>query len=199
MDGKVIKLSLHLELIFGIVGICYLEREEVMGQILLILSLQLVYVPVLTLRTIMLVKGRTVIAGALGTVETLIYIFALGVVFRDLTTLGMVVYAIGFGLGILIGGFIERKLAIGYNMIQVHTQEFPAELIQVIRDNGFGVTHYQGQGRDGIRYRLDVLAARTRMKVLRNLVEEYEPKAFLVAFDSVDFKGGYMLKGLKRL
>ncbi|VWX36231.1 conserved hypothetical protein [Exiguobacterium oxidotolerans] len=158
--------------------------------------MQLIYVPVLTLRTIMLVKGRTVIAGVFGTVETLIYIFALGVVFRDLTTLGMVVYALGFGLGILIGGFVERKLAIGYNMIQVHTQEFPAELIQVIRDNGFGVTHYQGQGRDGVRYRLDVLAART--KVLRGLVEEYEPKAFLVAFDSVDFKGGYMLKGLKR-
>lgn len=169
-----------------------------MGQIFLILLLQLIYVPVLTHRTIMLVKGRTVIAGVFGTVETLIYIFALGVVFRDLTTLGMVVYALGFGLGILIGGFVERKLAIGYNMIQVHTQEFPAELIQVIRDNGFGVTHYQGQGRDGVRYRLDVLAARTRMKVLRGLVEEYEPKAFLVAFDSVDFKGGYMLKGLKR-
>ncbi len=31
-----------------------------MGQILLILLLQLIYVPVLTLRTIMLVKGRTV-------------------------------------------------------------------------------------------------------------------------------------------
>jgi uncharacterized protein YebE (UPF0316 family) len=83
-------------------------------------------------------------------------------------------------------------------MIQVHTKEFTAELIQVIRENGFGVTHYQGQGRDGVRYRLDVLVARTRMKVLRNLVEVYKPKAFLVAFDSVDFKGGYMLKGLQR-
>ncbi len=169
-----------------------------MGQILLILVLQLVYVPVLTLRTIMLVKGKTMIAGLFGTLETLIYIFALGIVFQDLTTIGMVVYAVGFGLGILVGGYVERKLAIGYNMIQVHTQEFPAELIQKMRDSGYGVTHYQGQGRDGIRYRLDVLAARTRMKDLREMVEAHEPKAFLVAFDPIDFKGGYMMKGLRR-
>jgi uncharacterized protein YebE (UPF0316 family) len=169
-----------------------------MGQILLILLLQLLYVPVLTLRTIMLVKGKTMIAGLFGTLETLIYIFALGIVFQDLTTLGMIVYAVGFGLGILLGGYVERKLAIGYNMIQVHTQEFPAELIQKMRDSGYGVTHYQGQGRDGVRYRLDVLAARTRMKDLRQMVEEYEPKAFLVAFDPIDFKGGYMMKGLRR-
>ncbi|MFY9944643.1 MAG: DUF2179 domain-containing protein, partial [Exiguobacterium chiriqhucha] len=71
-------------------------------------------------------------------------------------------------------------------------------LIQKMRDSGYGVTHYQGQGRDGIRYRLDVLAARTRMKDLRQMVEEYEPKAFLVAFDPIDFKGGYMMKGLRR-
>ncbi|MCT4785288.1 DUF2179 domain-containing protein [Exiguobacterium aestuarii] len=169
-----------------------------MGQILLILLLQLIYVPVLTLRTIMLVKGKTVIAGLFGTLETLIYIFALGIVFQDLTTLGMIVYAVGFGLGILLGGYVERKLAIGYNMIQVHTKEYPAELIQQMRDNGYGVTHYQGQGRDGVRYRLDVLAARTRMKELRDLVEKHEPKAFLVAFDPIDFKGGYMMKGLRR-
>jgi len=95
-----------------------------MLNIILILVLQLVYVPILTLRTIFLVKNMTVIAAFLGFAEALIYVFGLSLVFSgDQGPLAMLVYALGFGLGILIGGAGENKLAIGYNSFQVNLEK----------------------------------------------------------------------------
>ena len=109
-----------------------------MINILLILVLQLIYVPLLTLRTIFLVKNMTVIASLLGFAEALIYVFGLSLVFSgDQGPLAMVVYAVGFGLGILIGGAVENKLAFGYNNFSVNLLNKNTDLIGHLRNEGF--------------------------------------------------------------
>ena len=78
-----------------------------MKEIILILLLQLAYVPLYTLRTIFLVKNITMLAALIGIVEMLIYVFGLSLVFSgDQGFLAMVVYAVGFGIGIIIGTWI---------------------------------------------------------------------------------------------
>ena len=95
-----------------------------MKEILLILVLQLVYVPLLTLRTIFLVKNITSLAAIIGIAEMFIYVFGLSLVFSgDQSTLAMVVYAVGFGLGMFLGTRIEQKLAIGF-MISYEPKSF---------------------------------------------------------------------------
>jgi len=79
-----------------------------MREIILILLLQLVYVPILTLRTIFLVKNMSVKASCMGFLESLIYVFGLSLVFSgDRSTLSMFIYAAGFGIGIFVGGLVE--------------------------------------------------------------------------------------------
>ena len=71
-----------------------------MLQALIIFLAQLLFVPVLTLRTIMMVKGMKEKAAALGMLEGVIYVIALGIVFSDLSNyLNMASYAISFGVG----------------------------------------------------------------------------------------------------
>lgn len=83
----------------------------------------------------------TGIAALLGFIESLIYVFGLSIVFSgEKEPVTLIVYAVGFGVGILIGGAIENKLAIGYNNIMVNVVEKNAELINYLRDEGFGVT-----------------------------------------------------------
>ena len=114
-----------------------------MTNILLILLLQLIYVPLLTLRTIFLVKNITFLAALFGILEMLIYVFGLSLVFGgDQSLLAMVVYAVGFGLGIFLGTRIENKLAIGYVYITINTQNKNQELIDTIRAHGFALTTY---------------------------------------------------------
>ncbi|MCC5911063.1 MAG: DUF2179 domain-containing protein [Clostridiaceae bacterium] len=171
-----------------------------MEEIILILLLQLIYVPIFTLRTIFLVKNMTLIASFLGVMEALVYVFGLSLVFSgDTGTVALVVYAVGFGAGMLIGGAIENKLAIGYNNLAVNLMDKNMELINHLRDEGFGVTVYEGEGRDSKRYRLDILTKRSREDELLQRIEEYEPRAFIISYEARRFKGGFLVNSMKKV
>lgn len=170
-----------------------------MTNIILILLLQLIYVPLLTLRTIFLVKNMTVIASLLGFAEALVYVFGLSLVFSgEQGPLAMLVYALGFGLGIVIGGLIENKLAIGYNNFAVNLMDKNTDLIDHLRNEGFGVTIYEGEGRDSKRYKLDILTKRNREEELLDLIDKYEPKSFIVSYEPRRFKGGFLVTTMKK-
>lgn len=170
-----------------------------MINIILILVLQLIYVPLLTLRTIFLVKNMTIIASLLGFAEALIYVFGLSLVFSgDQGPLAMLVYALGFGLGILVGGVIENKLAIGYNNFEVNLIEKNTDLINHLRNEGFGVTVYEGEGKNSKRYRLDILTKRNREEELLDLIDEYDPKSFIVSYEPRRFRGGFLVNSMKK-
>ncbi len=170
-----------------------------MINIILILLLQLIYVPLLTLRTLFLVKNMTIVAAFLGFAEALIYVSGLALVFSgDQGPLAMLVYAVGFGLGILIGGAIENKLAIGYNSFEVNLMNRNIGLIDHLRNEGFGVTVYEGEGRDSKRYRLDILTRRNREEELLNLIDEYEPNSFIVSYEPRRFQGGFLINSMKK-
>ncbi|WP_409304444.1 DUF2179 domain-containing protein [Peribacillus sp. SCS-155] len=170
-----------------------------MKEILLILLLQLMYVPLLTLRTIFLVKNITLLASILGIFEMLIYVFGLSLVFSgDQSLLAMIVYAVGFGLGIILGTKIEQKLAIGYINVTVNTQEKNKALLDTLRNDGFGVTLYIGEGRDSNRYRMEILTKRNREDELIATVEKFEPKAFIMSYEPRRFKGGFLLDRMKK-
>ncbi|MBT2733645.1 DUF2179 domain-containing protein [Neobacillus sp. C211] len=169
-----------------------------MKEILLILLLQLIYVPIYTLRTIFLVKNITVLASILGIAEMLIYVFGLSLVFGgDQSFVSMVVYAVGFGLGIILGTKLEQKIAIGFINVTVNTQEKNSNLIDTLRQNGFGVTLYTGEGRDSERYRMEILTKRNRENELIATVEMFEPRAFIISYEPRRFKGGFLLDRLR--
>ncbi|MFJ8238042.1 DUF2179 domain-containing protein [Ureibacillus sp. NPDC094379] len=171
-----------------------------MLNILLILVLQLVYVPLLTLRTIFLVKNLTFLAAVFGILEMLIYVFGLSLVFNgDQSLLAMVVYAVGFGLGMFLGTKIENKLAIGYVYVTINTQNKNQGLIDTLRQNGFAITTYIGEGRDSDRYKYEILAKRNREKELFQLVESIEPKAFIISYEPKSFKGGFLVDRMRKM
>ncbi|MBF7097518.1 DUF2179 domain-containing protein [Alkalibacter mobilis] len=170
-----------------------------MKEIILILVMQLVYVPVFTLRTLFLVKNMIAVASVLGFVEALVYVFGLSLVFTgDQTTLAMIVYAVGFGVGILLGGYIENKLAIGYHSFTVNLLNRDQELIDRLREEGFGVTIYQGEGRDSLRYKLEILTKRSREDELVSIIHDFEPGAFIISYEPRKFKGGFMVSTMKK-
>lgn len=163
-----------------------------MQEILIILALQLIYVPIVTLRTMMMIKGKTRLASILATADVFIYVTALGVILKDPSFAGIVTYAVGFGIGIGIGSYMEGKLAIGHRLVQIHVAKYPEAFMEVLREKGFGLTYYKGEGLNGETYRVDVLAPRHRMKELKTCLQKEEPEAFLIALEPVDFHGGYM-------
>ncbi len=168
-----------------------------MTEMMMILVVQLIYVPIYTLRTIFLFKNKNILAAILGLIEALINVFGLSLVFTgDTGFMGMFVYAVGYGLGILVGTLVERKLAIGYNSFIVNLLNKDTGILKELREKGFGVTVYTGEGRDGKRYRLDILAQRKREEELIKLIESYEPEAFIVSYEVRKLKGGFLVQSM---
>ncbi len=166
-----------------------------MNKLLLIVLIQLIYVPLLTLRTIFMVKNIKYAAMVFGFLESLTYVFGLAVVLKgDSSVVEMVVYALGFALGLFAGILIEGKMAIGYTSIHVTLNHSNDDLIEDLRSQGYGVTLYVGKGKLGTRYRLDILTQRKRENELKNFVLSKEPSAFIIAYETKSFKGGYLIK-----
>lgn len=167
-----------------------------MIKVLGIFILQIIYVPLLTLRTTFVVKGKKVQASFFALLEAIIYIVSLGIVFSDLTNLyNIFAYIIGYALGIYIGGCIEEKLALGYRCMHVNLQNPNPKLVEYLRSIKFGVTCFTGEGRNlEKRYRLEIVSHRKREQELINIIKSQEPNAFIVSYEPTQFKGGYIIK-----
>lgn len=170
-----------------------------MKDIILIILLQLVYVPMLALRTISMVKKLKVLTAFFGFLESIVYVFGLAIVLTgDQTIVAMLVYAIGFSLGLIVGIYIENKIAIGFTSVMVNIKDMNMDLITTLRQRGFGVTIFEGQGKDSQRYRLDILTKRTREIELYSIIDTFEPAAFVMSNEPTRFKGGYMEVMMKK-
>ncbi|TSB46579.1 DUF2179 domain-containing protein [Alkalicoccobacillus porphyridii] len=170
-----------------------------MMSAIIVFIVQLAYVPILTLRTIMMVKGLKERAAFMGLLEGIVYVVALGLVFSDLSNYyNMIAYALGFAAGLYVGAIIEEKLAIGYVTFEVNIPNRNQELIDRLRELGFSVSTSAVEGMTSTRYQLDCTARRDREKEFIRVVTEYEPAAFIVSFEPRSFKGGYITKAMKR-
>lgn len=167
-----------------------------MIKVLGIFVLQIIYVPLLTLRTTFVVKGKKVQASFFALLEAIIYIVSLGIVFSDLTNLyNIFAYIIGYALGIYIGGCVEEKLALGYRCVHVNLLESNEELTNYLRSLNFGVTCFIGEGRNcEKRYRLEIVSHRSREQELIKIIKNTVPNAFIVSYEPTQFKGGYIIK-----
>ncbi|MFD1039718.1 DUF5698 domain-containing protein [Virgibacillus byunsanensis] len=170
-----------------------------MYDIMRIFLLQIVLVPILSLRIIFVVKNVIFLATIFGFLEALIYVFGLSIVLSgDQNIAEMLVYAFGFGIGIYIGGLVEDKLSIGYTTLTVNLINKNTELVEKLRNEGFGVTVFEGTGMDGIRYQLQILTSRSLEEKLMEMIEHDEPHAFIISYEPRKFKGGYLLKAMKK-
>ncbi|WNF38976.1 DUF2179 domain-containing protein [Bacillaceae bacterium IKA-2] len=170
-----------------------------MIQALIILIAQLLYVPILTMRTILVVKGLKKQASIMGVLEGFIYVLAIGLVFSDLSNyMNMVAYAVGFGLGVYLGGMLEEKLAIGYVTIEANIPNKNLALVSKLREVGFSVSTDEVEGMNSTRYLFFCTARRDRESEFYDLICEYEPTAFVASYEPRNFRGGYITKGMKK-
>lgn len=161
---------------------------------LLIFAARVVDVSLGTVRTIMLVRGKRLVATVIGFFEVLIFITVLQKVLGSLDAwYGFVAYAGGFATGNYVGSMIEEKLAIGFLTVQVVSMNCPYAIVQKLRNMGFGVTVIQGQGREGDRLILQTYLRRKDLNKIISSIDELDPKAFITVMDAKSLKGGFGL------
>lgn len=146
----------------------------------------------MTVRMLLLVRGRRALAAAISFFEILLFVFALGLVMQNLDNIfNILAYAGGFACGCLVGGVVEEKLALGYESVQIIPGLRPAGvLVNELRENGFGVTVVEGMGRLGPRNILFMSVKRKALGPLMKLIGDRDPDAFVTVFETKKVKGG---------
>lgn len=144
-----------------------------------------------TTRMILVVRGRKVAAASIGFFETIIYVMALQKVFQTLDNpINLIVYGLAFSVGNIVGIFIEEKMAMGYLTVQIISMVNPLELCEKLREEGYGVTVITGEGREGLRYILQIILLRKKLPKLQSILEQWDPNAFSIVLDARTTKGG---------
>lgn len=91
-----------------------------------------------------------------------------------------VFYIFGFAFGNVAGIMIEKWLAFGDIVIRVISREHPLLLAQGLRQAGFKVTTFQGEGMSGPVVELYMICRRRKQNEIIGLVHQAEPDAFYV-------------------
>jgi uncharacterized protein YebE (UPF0316 family) len=178
-------------------GFLMLENSYVMVAIILIINI--VYVSFFTIRMILTLKGQRYLAAGLSTVEVVIYVVGLGLVLENLNEIqNLIAYAVGYGIGVIVGMKIEEKLALGYITINVITKEYDLDLPKALREKGYGVTDWAAHGLEGDRLAMQILTPRKYELKLYQTIKELDPKAFIIAFEPKAIHGGFWVKSVKR-
>jgi len=166
---------------------------ENLGGFLFIFFARLLDVSMMTIRTLLVVRGKRLAAALIGFVEISIYIIALGQVFKNLDNwVSILAYSTGFAVGNYVGSYIEEKLAMGFLNIQIISKKCPDQLTEALRAAGFGVTVVEGQGRVGIRKILYVIAKRKDFSIILDKVLAADAEAFVTALDARSIRGGFI-------
>ncbi len=133
-----------------------------------------------TLRTVSIVQGRTKMAFSLGFVEISLWLIVISAVVNKITTnplLGFF-YALGFSTGNIVGIALEKKLAFGYLILKIISRNDGRELAASIREAGYGVTVFQGEGMNGPVLELCVVCRRKDLPEILPYVTDFDPEAF---------------------
>jgi len=175
------------------------EGDDLVTTILIILAIQLTYVSFFTVRMILTFKGLKYYAAMISMFEVGIYISGLHLVLNDLGQWqNLAAYCVGYGLGVLMGSKIEEWLALGYITVMVITQRANHYLPELLRMQGYGVTSWIAEGRDGERTVMQILTKRKNQTRLYDFVSQHDKGAFLMTHEARHFKGGFWTKVTKK-
>lgn len=159
-----------------------------------IFIVNILYVTIYTVRLLLTMKGYRYLAALSSVFEMIIYVVALSLVLDNLNNIANVLaYAVGFGVGIIVGMKIEERIALGYITVNVITKEYNLDLPNQIRDLGYGVTSWLASGRDGERMMLEILTQRKNERKLYKHIIEIDNGAFIVSSEPKQIHGGFGL------
>ncbi len=135
-----------------------------------------------TMRTISLVHGRAVLAVVLGFFEVLVWISVVSQVISEVKTnpVLLLAYAGGFAAGNGIGIALERKIAMGTQVVRIISQHAGPVIAAKIREIGQAVTTFVGEGRDGPVTLIYVTCPRRRVEQILSTAMLLDPQLFYV-------------------
>jgi uncharacterized protein YebE (UPF0316 family) len=157
---------------------------------LLILVAGFIDVALGTSRFLMVTAGYRWQAATLATLQTTVFVMAVGIVAANLDDpLNVVGYAMGWGSGTWVSMWVESRVGLGFRQVQMINHDPTVQLVPRLRELGHRVTQLRASGRSG-DVEVAVLVIRRRaLDPILSLVHELAPESFITV-ERVDRTAG---------
>lgn len=162
---------------------------------LVIFGLRIVDVSLATTRMLLAVRGQRVLVPIIGFFEVMVWLFAAGSAIQYLDSpLHVIGYAGGFAAGNIVGLWVEEKLALGLATVRIISEHGGVEAADALREAGFGVTEFAGQGRHGTVEVVYTVSRRSDVKRILRLVDDWAPDSFVTVEEPRSIHRGWLLQ-----
>lgn len=148
-----------------------------------------------TIRTIVTVKDKRLIASFIGFIEVLVwFLVAKEAISTDSNSIWIAVsYSLGFATGTYIGAFLSSKYIKGNFGIQVITNNL--ELVAILRKNGYAVSVMDVKGHENNnKYMLFIEIDKKDFNHVQKIIKQFDQKAFMVVNETKFVQNGYFQK-----
>ena len=137
-----------------------------------------------TIRTVLVVKGKSITPAVVAFFEVLIwFVVAREALNTDLDSILIpIFYSLGYATGTFIGTFITSRLVDGLIGVQVITKSTNSKMLKEMRDKGFGVSVVDLK-KTNDNHKKDMLIIQLNKKKLKELtrvIRTNDPDAFVV-------------------
>ena len=153
-----------------------------------------------TLRIIFVSKGRKNLAPIVAFFEVLIWIIVISELLSHANNLfSYVCYAGGYATGSYVGIYVEERIAMGIQLIQVYTKKSGDGLVRLLNQENFGATVIQGEGVNGAVSIVQTVVNRKNMTRVKTIINQFDPDVFYVMTDTKTVQRGiFPIIGPKR-
>ena len=132
-----------------------------------------------TLRNVFISKGLKNVVPILGFFEVTIWLISIRQIMQHLDNpLCYIAFAGGFAMGTYVGLFVEKRLAIGMQVLRVIINQNAQPLIDLLQKANFGVTIIDGHGAKGPVKIILTIIKRKDIDFVRQLISRTNPQAF---------------------
>jgi uncharacterized protein YebE (UPF0316 family) len=144
-----------------------------------------------TVRTVFVVRGMREFAAGIGFLEVTIWLLAISTVVQRLDApLNVIAYAGGYATGNYVGVWLETKLALGHQLVQLVSADDSQDLRRRLEEAGHRVTAVPAHsGQDAVTLLL-VTVPRRQVASVMALAREADPTVVLTTEDLRFFHPG---------
>ena len=151
-----------------------------------------------TIRTIVTVKDKRLLASLIGFIEVFVwFVIVKEALNTEETSVFIAIsYALGFATGTYIGTYLSNKYIKGNFGVQVITSSENDKLIKELRNKGFAVSVIDVKGHDESKAKnmLFIEIDKNKFEFLKSFVKKYDKKAFIVVNETKYLENGYFQK-----
>ncbi len=157
-----------------------------------IFAARILDVSISTFRTMIMIRGKKILSVCLAFVEVFIWFYAARTALTtEVTSIFIPVsYALGYASGSFIGLTLSEKFIRGKMGVQVITKKDVKKLVDLIKQDDFGVSEIKLTGHNKAMLYIQINSA--RLDELKKIIIDYDNKAFIIVNETKFVSNGWI-------